>query len=152
MPMNKMATSWIGWKSNRLASWTSFRVVNQEPTAAPTIRASRSKERAVQEHRTQDDRQPSDVPQAVEAPLLVGFGRLDPDLAGRAPVIGRVEDVEQRQQEADAHRPHRPAMLGHPPERNAFQVTQEQRRVAHRRQAAAHVGDDEDEEDDMIAR
>ena len=150
--MNRIATSWIGMKVELV------RLMHLLPGGEPGThrrahhqRLARER-RTIQEHRAQYDRQIRDVPQTVEPPLLGSFRLPGPNFPGRAPVIGRVNDVEQRQQEPHAHRPHRPAMLGHPPERNAFQVTQEQRRVAHGRQAAAHVRDDEDEEDDVIAR
>ena len=49
--------------------------------------------RAAQEHRTQDDRQPGDIPQTVESPLLAGFRRAGPGrpgaLAGNWPRRGR---------------------------------------------------------------
>src|SRR5256885_2142515 len=43
-------------------------------------------------------------------------------------------------------------MLGHPPEWNPLQITQKQRRIAHRRETAAHIRDDENEEHDMVRR
>ncbi len=52
---------------------------------------------------------------------------------------------------AHAQQPRRPAVLQHPPERHAAQETEEQRRIADRRQAAAGIAHDEDEQHDVKA-
>src|ERR1035441_2264278 len=83
--------------------------------------------------------------QASSAPFFGKLRQPGPNFMRRAAVIGRVDEVEQCQQKPHTDRPHWPAMLGHPPERYAFQITQEQRWIAHGRQAAPHVRHDKDE-------
>jgi len=43
-------------------------------------------------------------------------------------------------------------MLGHPPERNSFQITEKQRRVTDGCEATAHVRHDENEKHDVMRR
>ena len=72
--------------------------------------------------------------------------------ARRAEEIDAVHDIKNRQQHADARRPHRPAIFRDPPERHALQIAEKQRRVADGRKAAADVGHDENEKDDVMRR
>jgi hypothetical protein len=60
-----------------------------------------------------------------------------------------IPDLEDHQQRAVHHQPLRP-QPERPLERHAFQIAEEQRRVAERREQSPAVGDDEDEEDDDV--
>src|SRR5882724_3917068 len=65
-------------------------------------------------------------------------------------VIERVDDQEDREQETNRQRPQRPHMLAYPPEGDAFEVPQEEWGVADGGERAADIGDDENEEDDVV--
>ena len=105
----------------------------------------------VNEHGTQNHGQKKQVGQPVEPPLILRC-LPPPNFARRAGEIAPVHDVKHRQQAANADTPHRQAMLGHPPERNPGKISQEQGRIADGRQAAAHVRDDENEENNVVRR
>ena len=64
--------------------------------------------------------------------------------------LHRVEDEEGRRGAPPSIRPHCGPEPERPGERHAGQVAEEQRRIAQRRQHAADVGHDEDEEDDGV--
>ena len=61
-----------------------------------------------------------------------------------------IDEGEHDEQQDGVEQQDRPDVLQRPEERNATQVAEEQRRVAQRRQAAAHVGDHKDEEHDDV--
>ncbi len=112
------------------------------------------KERLFHKHRQQNHEQQERVGQAVEPPGLVAnvFLAFLAHQRRRPAEINEIHHEKDRQQQAHANQPHRPAVLRHPPERDALQETEKQRRVADGRQAAARVGDDEDEEYDVMGR
>jgi hypothetical protein len=65
--------------------------------------------------------------------------------AGEAPV----DDEEDREEDADAGRPHGPEFEQRPLERDALEEPEVEGRVADGGEAAGAVGDDEDEQDDV---
>ena len=99
-----------------------------------------------------DERQEDEVALALDAQGRARVGRVHElecllalgALAGDvAPVDEDEDDHEQRRVQDEQ----RPDVLQRPEERHAAQVAQEQRRVAERGEAPAHVGHEEDEED-----
>ena len=86
--------------------------------------------------------------QPVDLPRLMRRLRVAHQL-GRAEKVLRIERVENRDESTHCHAPRRPAVLQRPPEGHTAQVAKKERRVADGREAAAHVADDEDEEDDV---
>jgi hypothetical protein len=104
-----------------------------------------------QEHRDQNHREESHVPQAVELPCFVR-GFLVANLFAGAEKIAPVKKVEDRDHSKDRHQPGLPAMFKHPPERYTLEVAQKQRRITNRCEATAHVAHHENEEDDVKCR
>src|SRR5258705_13560046 len=104
----------------------------------------------IDEHRPQYGQQESDVPKSLKFPLIVRFGHADADLPGRAMIIPGIYDVKPREQKSNGHQPHRPATLRNPPERNAFQIAEEQWRISYRRQTSTYVGHDEDKKNNVV--
>ena len=107
-------------------------------------------QRALEEHRAQNHPQKKQVGQAFKPPDIVWFRQPGPDRPGRPQIIPIIDRVEHGQQHRQARAPHGPAMFRHPPKRNPLKVTQEQRRIPDRRQAAAHIRHDENEKDHVM--
>ena len=77
------------------------------------------------------------------------------DLADRGdeailPVVPDIEHDEDREHETGNECRFEPEMPGRPEEVDAVQETDEQRRIAERRECAADIGDEEDEEHDDV--
>ncbi len=106
------------------------------------------------EHSSQNDGQTGQVGQAFEFPFVC-FVRQFRRARSDAPylrVVAAVEHVEDCEQEADSNQPHGPAFLDYPPEGHAFQITEEERRIADGRETAADVRDYKNEKHDVMGR
>ena len=110
------------------------------------------KRRILNEDRSEDHGEENQIDESIEAPLLLRFGQRLADARGGFEKIAPVHEIKNREQKAHAHHPHGPAVFGHPPERDALEITEEERRVADGRETAADVRHDEDEEDDVMRR
>ena len=95
--------------------------------------------RTFDEDRAEDHRQKEKISQSFKTPAVGWFGELLANLDRRPKIVAPVDDVEDGQQHGNSHPPHWPAMFGHPPERDALQIAEEQRRITNRCQASAHV-------------
>lgn len=104
--------------------------------------------RIAQKHSSENQPEETEVAQALHLPSLVRCLRVAHGL-GRAEKVPRIERVENPDESAHCRAPRRPAVLQRPPEGHTAQVAKKERRVADGCEAAAHVADDEDEEDDV---
>ena len=149
MPAKSAATSRIGWKVKRLALRRpgSVRAIREERRGrrSPPRARARAGTRPPRGRRARRTR--FSLPATRRRPHLVEVAlEVRRRLAGvRPPVPEDVDGEDERGGEEPRHeQPEGPG------ERHAQQVAQEERRVAERRQAAADVRDEEDEEDDGV--
>jgi len=66
--------------------------------------------------------------------------------------IDFVHNVKNPQQQTGGGQPHQPPLFHDPPERDALQKTEEQRRIADGRKPAADVGDEKNEKNNVVRR
>ena len=99
--------------------------------------------------RQHDPRQPGDVERAPHAQRLDLRAVAADGIEGLARELHRVVD-EERGQQRHQHEPPVRQEPERPRERNAFEIPEEERRVAERRQHPPDVRNDEDEEDDRV--
>ena len=131
-------------------------LVNLRPRGEPGPNGRRDhqslaeEQRVLDEHRAQNDCQEEHVGLPLEPPLISRHGQLLAHRLRRPQIVAPVKREEDGQQGPHSHGPHGPAMFGHPPERHALEIAQEQWRIADRRQAPPHIGDNEDEEHDVV--
>ena len=95
--------------------------------------------RTVNEHRAQNHRQEKKVGQSFKPPDIVRLSQLFANSLRRAQIIALIDHIKHHQKHAQANSPNGPAMFRDPPEWNALQVTEKQRWIANRREAAADV-------------
>jgi hypothetical protein len=102
-------------------------------------------------HGDEDHGEKKQIGQAFDLPIFTRriFFALG---AWRPARIILIHKIKNGQQQPDAQQPHRPAIRRDPPERDALQKTEEQRRVADRREAAAGVRDDKNKKHDVMRR
>ena len=105
--------------------------------------------RAEERHRQHDAYQPHRIEGAVHA-QRPDLGAVPPDRPQRLACELHGVVGEERGEEHGKHQPPVREEPQRPREGHAGQVAEEQRRVAERGQHAAHVGHDEDEEDDGV--
>src|SRR5689334_23430020 len=98
----------------------------------------------VDEDGDENDGEEEDVGEAIEAPFFVG-GFASANVTGSANEVKPVHDIEHGQEDGKARGPHGEAMFRDPPEGDAREIAEKERRVADGREAAPDIGDDEDE-------
>ena len=95
-----------------------------------------------------DDGQEEEIPNSLQGPWLFRPGLQE----WRLRVVTPINEIKHHQQKRHADQPHRPAMPRDPPEWNTFQESDQQRRIAHWRQASAHVRHNENEKNNVMRR
>src|SRR2546427_13089901 len=91
------------------------------------------------------------IAKPFEPPLLVSRLAVTHGL-GRSPKVERVRHKKYGEQHPNPEQPHRPALLDDPPKGDSLEVAKKERGIAHRREAAANIRNDENKKDDVVAR
>jgi hypothetical protein len=72
-------------------------------------------------------------------------------LAGRQlPEMELIDDEEHCEDQRHSQKPHRPEGFYNPKERDSLEISEEEWRIADRRQCTSHVADNKNEEDDVV--
>src|SRR5262249_30565505 len=102
------------------------------------------------ENRDQNQAQKKKIAQTLEPPVIPWLGQLAPHFPRSAQIVPVIHHEKHSEEQGYSGQPHGPAMLCYPPERNPFQIAEKKRGIPDWSQAAAHVRDDENEEDNVM--